>query len=317
MDWSVVDLTIQHLRNVVAVADQGSFTTAGQALGLAQSSLSRTVADVERRVGVRLFERTTRSVAPTPEGVEFVRLARHVVETFDSGMQHFRGFVDGSRGTVRVATLPSLAATLLPALLSRYREERPSVQLSISDGLLGQVAAQVRSGEVDLAISVQASHQGLEFWPIVEDSFYLVCPPGHRLAGPGDVPWSALDREAFIRFDASSSVRIHADRGLDEAGVGLGDVTEARNISAVGGLVAAGLGVSAVPGLVLPLLEFASLTHRRLTDPVVSRTIGILTDPRRPLAPAVRDFVTVARQARRTGLALPPGVSWQEPATLA
>lgn len=305
-----MELTIQHLRIVVAVADRRSFTAAGEALHLVQSSLSRTVADVERRVGVRLFERTTRSVLPTPEGQEFVRLARHVVQTFDNGMQHFSGFLDGSQGLVRIATLPSLAATLVPTLLARYRSEQPAVRFTIRDGLLAQVATQVRAGEVDLAITVDTPHEGLDFWPIAEDFFFLVCPGSHALAAGDDVPWSSLTDEPFVNFDVTSSVRAHVDLAMAESGTQVGAITEARNIPAVGGLVAAGLGLSAVPGLVLPLLEFAHLAHRRLTDPVVGRTIGILADPRRPLAPAVRAFMALARDAHRTDLALPAGARW-------
>jgi len=311
-----MDLTVQQLRIVLAVADAGSFTAAGQHLHLAQSSLSRAVADVERRVGVTLLQRTTRRVAPTPEGREFVRVARDVVASFDRGMNHFAGFLDGTRGLVRIATLPSLAATLLPAVVSVFRQDHPEVAISIEDSLLGQVLAHVDGGDADLAITVSGDQPaGLTFDPIAVDEFSCVFRSAHRFATetggtPMTLTWSELHDEPFIAFDRSSSVRFHVDRALAAAGATPGTVTEARNIAAVGGLVAAGLGVSAVPSLVLPLLEFARLEHRPLTGPEVTRSIGVVTDPRRPRAPAVDAFLHTLATARSTGLRLPPGARW-------
>src|SRR5688500_11305732 len=126
-----MDLTIQQLRVVVAVHDAGSFTAAAETLLLAQSSLSRSVLEVERRLGVPLSDRTTRRLEPTAEGREFVAIARSTVASFDANLRHFAGFLDGQRGRVRVATLPSLAAILLPAIVSAYQSRHPEVELSI------------------------------------------------------------------------------------------------------------------------------------------------------------------------------------------
>jgi LysR family transcriptional regulator, carnitine catabolism transcriptional activator len=311
-----MELTVQQLRIVLAVADAGSFTAAGEHLHLAQSSLSRAVADVERRVGVTLLQRTTRRVRLTPEGREFVRVARDVVASFDRGMNHFAGFLDGTRGLVRIATLPSLAATLLPAVVSAFRQDHPEVGISIEDSLLGQVLAHVDGGDADLAITVSGDQPaGLTFEPIAVDEFSCVFPTGHRFGAESAeagaaLTWSDLHDEPFIAFDPTSSVRSHVDRAFAAAGATPATVTEARNIAAVGGLVAAGLGVSAVPSLVLPLLEFARLDHRSLTGPEVTRSIGVVTDPRRPRAPAVDAFLHTLGTARSTGLRLPPGARW-------
>jgi LysR family carnitine catabolism transcriptional activator len=306
-----MDLTVQHLRTVVAVAEAGSFTAASTRLRLAQSSLSRTVADVERRVGVALFARTTRRVELTPEGKEFVDVARGVIGAFDRGMNHFGGFLDGTRGVVRIATLPSLAATLLPPVIATFREHHPQVTVRIDDALLGQVLDQVSSGHVDFAVTV-ADDQApqLTVQPVASDEFFCVFPPAHRFASAARLRWADLQDEPFIAFDPESSVRIHVDSAFARVHASPRLVTEARTIAAVGGLVAAELGVTAVPGLVLPLLEFARLAHRPLTEPGVRRTIAIVTDPDRPMAPAARAFLRTIDEARASRVRLPPGAQW-------
>lgn len=310
-----MDLTVQQLRAVVAVAETGSFTAASSQLHLTQSSLSRAVADVERRVGVALFARTTRRVHLTSEGQEFVDIARDVIRSFDRGMNHFSGFLDGTRGVVRIATLPSLAATLLPSLIATFRQHQPDVTVRIDDALLGQVLEQVTKGNVDFAVTVADEQEGqLTVQPVAADDFFCVFPSGHRFDGVSSLRWDDLQDEPFIAFDPVSSVRTHVDAAFAQVQTTPDLVTEARNIAAVGGLVAAGLGVSAVPGLVLPLLEFARLAHCPLTNPRVSRTVAIVTAPNRPMARTARAFLQTIADTRSSGLQLPPGAHWLTPA---
>jgi LysR family transcriptional regulator, carnitine catabolism transcriptional activator len=310
-----MDMTVQQLRVVIAVHDAGSFTSAAQTLLQAQSSLSRTVIEVERRLGVALFERTTRRLEPTAEGREFVELARVTVAAFEANLRHFAGFLDGQRGRVRVATLPSLAAILLPAIVSAYQREHPAVELSIEDALAVEVLERVRAGVVDFAVTVVSATEDptcdpfsdLAVTPVAEDRFCCVFPPGHAFTARTEVTWADLAGEAFIAFDRTTSIRQHLDRAFLESGNRPRNAIEARNISAVAGLVAAGLGVSAMPGLVLPLVAFAGVEYRPLGNPPMSRRIALVRVPHRPLSPAARAFHTTITRSR---ISLPPETSW-------
>jgi DNA-binding transcriptional LysR family regulator len=312
-----MDLTVQQLRVVVAVYDAGSFTTAAETLLLAQSSLSRSVLEVERRLGVALFERTTRRLEPTAEGIEFVAIARSTLATFDANLQHFAGFLDGRRGRVRVAALPSLAAILLPSIVSTYQQASPDVELSIEDTLATEVLDRVRAGVVDFAVTVVSAvtepTDDLDVTPVATDRFCCVFPPDHAFARLSEVAWADLAGEAFIAFDRTTSIRQHLDLAFAASGSHPRNAIEARNISAVAGLVAAGLGVSAVPGLVLPLTRFAGLSHRPLGTPRSERQIAIVRVPHRPLSPAATAFRTAITDAGRQRVALPPESSWLPP----
>jgi LysR family transcriptional regulator, carnitine catabolism transcriptional activator len=306
-----MDLTLQQLRLVLAVHDAGSFTVAAERLHLAQSSMSRTVREVERKLGVTLFERTTRQLVTTPEGVEFSRMARRMVASFDAGINHFQGFLAGARGRVRIAALPSLAAILLPPVVSAYRAEHPDVELSIEDGLSGEVLSRLRAGEVDLAVTVAPEPlDDLDPRPVATDRFCCIFPPGQRFSSHSGLSWMDLEREPYIAFDLTSSIRQHADRAFITAQVRPDTVIEARNIAAVAGLVAAGLGVSVVPGLVLPLVAFAELDHRMLEAPAISRHIAVVRNPQRPLAPAARAFIAAVEHARAQQVHLCPQAGW-------
>jgi LysR family carnitine catabolism transcriptional activator len=307
-----IDLGIPHLRAVVAVADARGFTAAAADLHVAQSSLSRTVAEAERRLRVRLFERTPRGVEMTTEGREVVALARHLLGEYDAGLRHVTGYLEGTRGTLTLAALPAVAATLLPSLLAAYRSTRPDVTVQVLDMLSEENLQRVRDGTVDLAVtSAPPPDRELVVQPMVDDCFFAAVSPEHRLAGPERLTWSDLDGESFVAFSlVSTSVRGAVDRVLAEAGIRVGRVLEARTVGAVAGLTAAGLGVSVLPGLVLPMIEFAGLRHV-LLEPIVRRRICLVRHRRRPATPAVLAFLDTVRSAAAGAGPLPRGTEWR------
>lgn len=306
-----IDLSVRHLRVVVAVADAGGYTAAARNLHIAQSSLSRAVLEIEHRIGVPLFERTTRHVRPTPDGEEFLAIARTLLADFDAALNHFQGYLEGTRGSVAIAALPSLAGSMLPPVLSAFREGRPQVSVSVRDGLSQEVLDHVAGGTVDMAVTVSPTvPRTLHARRIAVDRFVCVFPPGHRFDRLKRVRWRDLAGEPFVAFDHSTSIRAYVDRTLGEAGIELGPVTEARNIGAVAGLAAAGLGVSVVPALVVPMMGFATLHRRAVTGPVVERDICLVHDPRRPLSRTARGLMGMLLQAASHDLELPPGARW-------
>ncbi|WP_072802740.1 LysR family transcriptional regulator [Rhodococcoides yunnanense] len=287
----VLNLGIMHLRCIVAIADHESFTEAAAALGMVQSSLSRSVAEAERRLDVSLFERTTRRVAVTPDGRAVTEHARRMVSDFDEGLAQIARFVTGDRGSVSVACLPSLAATFLPPYVVRFRREHPDVQLEIRDGLRQESLDDLLSGAVDLAlVSTPGVIPGVQQQTLTTDSFYCALAPTHRLANRPQLDWTDLEAEPFIAFGPQSSIAGPVLHALDAAGVTTGPVMHAQNVGAVAGLVAAGLGITAVPRMVLPMMSFAGLVHIPLV-PTVERTISLLRMEARHETASVRHFV--------------------------
>lgn len=307
-----MDLTLQQLRVVVGVHDAGGFSACAAALHMAQPSLSRTVAEVERQVGTPLFTRTTRRLETTLAGLEFVATARRVLETAEAELRRFDGYLAGVRGRVRIATLPSLAALLLPGVVAAFRAERPGVEVMISDALADEVLERVRSGRADLAVTVVSgtAHPLDDFavQDVAQDWFCALVPTTHPFAARDRLGWAELSGEPFIDFDETTSIRQHVDRALAEADARPRRVVAARNIAAVAGLVAAGLGISAVPGLVVPLTGFAELIAVPLHDPVAGRRMALVQSRTTP-SPTAAAFATVLTGARPRPK-LPPHAAW-------
>ena len=282
---------IRALELIVELAEQRSFTAAAEALHLSQSALSRAVSDTERRVGAALFTRTTRSVEPTVVGSEFIRLARKQLADAARSAHEFALYRDGQRGIVRVSAVPSVAATLLPAFLAELRSSRPGITVEVDDTLSLEATDRLMSGLVDFAITADDSiPDGAHFAPLVADRFHVVFRHDHRFHGRSSVTWREFAEEPSVRFGSSSSLRAFTDRTLTHLGLSVTPAAEAQNIAVVAGLVSTGLGVAAVPALVLPLMQFADLEAVELVAPTIDRTLGLVSVPGRTLTPAALYF---------------------------
>lgn len=292
------DITLRELGLVLEVAERHSFTVAAEAAHMSQSALSRAVNETERRLGARLFHRTTRSVELTPEGAELVRLARTVLGGYRQALNEFTLFRDGLSGVVRVAALPSIAATLLPPVIADLQRERPGIRISVEDQLAHIAASRLLAGEVDVAIATEERlPDGLTFTPLTSDRFSVVFRPDHRFHGRATVNWREFAREPVVMFGASSSLRNLTDGVLDRIGAAPVESIEAQNIAVIAGLVAAGLGIAAAPALVLPLMAFAHLESAELVQPTVERALGLVTVRGRPVSPATEVFSDRLRTA--------------------
>jgi DNA-binding transcriptional LysR family regulator len=274
-----------------AVATAGSFTRAAADLRVSQPAISRTVRDLERSVGVPLFHRTTRSVTLTPEGTELLAVAADVLARYDGAMDRFAAYCRGDRGSLVIAALPSVAAALLPALLSRLRADHPAIDVEVLDVTAAEATAHLRTGRADLAIAEPPPvHDDLDIQILRLDPVRAVLPARHRLSSGQPVTWAALAAEPFIALGHGSSVRRLTDRAFAQAGAAPTSLLETRNIATAGAMVEAGLGVSALPELVLPLLAFAPVVTRELRDPPVAREIAVITRTGGSVAPPARRF---------------------------
>jgi LysR family transcriptional regulator, carnitine catabolism transcriptional activator len=305
-----MDLSLRQLEAYAAVARAGSFTTAARELRVSQSSLSRTVAEVEHRLRVTLLRRTTRRVRVTPEGDELLRVADRLLAAHRQEMERLGRYLEGSRGVVTIATLPSVAAVLLPSVVAALRAQEPEIDVRIVDGLSRAVVERVQRGEADVGLTVpHGLPTGLRTQRLVQDRFFAALPPGHAAAAQHEVSWSALSGEQFVAVGSESSVRHFTDHAFAEAGVQVAGLIETTNVATVGGLVSAGLGVSALPSLVRALMSFAALEHRPLCAPVVHRGLAVLVRAD-GVSPPARRFLDLLAHLRDEQYDLPPGVTW-------
>jgi DNA-binding transcriptional LysR family regulator len=283
--------SLSDLEAFVAVADLASFRRAAEAVHLSQPALSRRVAKLEEALGVRLFERTTRSVSLTAVGREFSRKARALLGDLEQALLGMDEIAATRAGEVTVACVPSAAYYYLPGFIKRYRERFPRIRVRVVDEAANAVLTAVIRGEADFGIDfIGAQEPELDFEAILEEPFVAACRRDHPLAKKRKVTWAELGRYDYMTVSRSSGNRLLVDNALARTADPPRWSCETRHVATLLGLVEAGLGVAAVPRLALPSGRHPAIANVPIVQPRVTRTLGLIRRRNRALSPAAEEL---------------------------
>ena len=284
--------SLSDFRAIARIAELGSFRAAAETLGLSPSALSRQITNIEARLETRLFDRDTRNVTLTAQGAALARISRRMVNVAEDGMAEFRAYLSARSGRLTIAGLPSVTVAFLPKILKRFVAEYPDIDLRIIDALSGGVIDAVESGEADLgfAAGTVSTRSRLDFQPIMDDHFVAVGLPDGPLRNERAYDWAELMDMPFIAMAPGTSVRELVDGACLRFGRDLAPRFEVAHLATAGALVEAGLGITALPTLTLPVLNMGDLTYREIRDFGARRRIGLVRQPGRSLSPSALAF---------------------------
>jgi len=293
--------SLTSLRLFLQVAKYRSFSETARINNISQPALSRTIRLLEEELNTRLFDRDSRNVALTSTGEALLPIVERLTADFDDAFSELAQTFAGMRGRVIVGALPSVAAGLLPAAIATFQQRHPQVEISLRDQLSGALYQQMQDRQIDLAVTTPPLSDAVVFRPLFDDDCVLVCPAGSDLDVATPIGWSVFADRPFIAMAPRSSVREITDIALARAGVTTRPLYECTQLSTVGGLIAAGLGITALPRSTLGLLQGGTITARPLIDPAVARTIGIGYLANRTLPPAAALFLAHLLSEAATG----------------
>jgi len=291
--WTPRDLDV-----FLVLAETGSFRRTATQVHLSQSAVSGVIARLEDALSTRLFDRTTRSVHLTAAGHVFTEQARLMTAQTQEALQRVRHIHEMRSGQVRLAALPSLAATVVPKVMARFALQYPNIALTLHDTLSGPAFDLVRAGTVDLAITAaNPDYADLDYTPLSADGFVLLMPPDHPLAKvTGPLGWQQTVDLTHISMPLPASVRQYANAVFIEHRIAFTPHYEVEHIATIHAMVRAGLGVAALPELAAAFVQQGGVVSRRLTAPDMQRPIGVVTRRQRSLSPAANEMVSMLRQ---------------------
>lgn len=293
INWSAQELDV-----FLTLVETLSFRRAALRMHLSQPAVSGTVARLEAMVGARLFDRTTRSVQVTAAGLVFAEQARFVRHQMQEALRRVRAVVDAEVGRVALAALPSLAATIVPPAFARFAADHPGVQLELVDSLSGPAFEMVRAGRVDFALTAaNPAYADLDHLPLAADAFVLLLPSDHALArGRTALAWADVAALPHVSMPAGTSVRQYVDEALLSHKLRFTPRYEVEHLATIAAMVAAGLGVSALPELAARVAQRPGVVVRGLRAPVLRRPIGLVSPRHRGLSPAAQRIVALLRE---------------------
>ena len=264
-------LDVKRLRILREVAEQGSFSAAGEALYLSQSAVSQQIATLEREVGMQLLDRTREGPKLTDAGRVLVSHAEAAIARLDEAERELAAIAGLEGGELRLASFPSASATLLTEAVSTFHRRHPAVRLSVADAEPEESLPRLRAGELDLALTFdytsrpEQDERDLDRRLVLTESMHVAVPKSHELASRSVVPLAELADVEWLcgsRPSTCGEVIFDACRSAGfEPRIGF----ESDDYHVMQGFIAAGLGVTLLPDLALATLRSDLVV--RPTDP--------------------------------------------------
>jgi DNA-binding transcriptional LysR family regulator len=294
-----MNFDLADLRAFVALAELESFRAAAEALHLSQPALSRRIDKLEGALGVRLFDRTTRSVNLTTVGRDFSRKARDLLDELENALLGIRDVAATRTGEVTVACVPSAVHYFLPGVVKEYHERYPKIRVRFVDEGANEVLSTVIRGEADFGLNfIGTQEPDIEFEPILKEPFVAACHRDHPIARKRKITWAELNEHDYMTVAKSSGNRLLIDLALTDIPARPRWFYEVRHVSTLVGLVEAGLGVAAVPRLAMPPGDHPALVSIPLIEPAITRTVGLIRRRGRSLSPAAQQLYDLLLASR-------------------
>jgi DNA-binding transcriptional LysR family regulator len=286
----------------IAIADCGGFLKAADTLHLSQTGITRRLQTLERFLGLKLIERTTRSVELTAVGQDFLPRARRLLMELSASLTEIVENGKARRGAVCIACVPTAGIQLLPRIIEEYAKSFPENRISILDHASAGVAAAVLRREAEFGINIaEAHHPDLVTATLVKDKFVFICREDHALASRKTLRWKDVESQQLICAGAESANRFLLDQALGSIRVKLRPHYEVQHSSTALGLVAEGIGAAVVPELAVQKGANPRIRMIPLTLPSVSRTVVLVSRKSAQLSPAAQALYDLIKKRAGTG----------------
>lgn len=285
-------MDLKHLETVALVAATGSLSRAARTQGIAQSLVSRKIAQIEEEWGDRLFERTGRGVVLSEFGQRIFPHIQLLLAQSARLQDEVKNAAGVPYGLVRIGVLPSLAQRLIPTLLEDLHAKAPGVRLRVSEGFSGQLEDGLECGHLDLAIINQydpslSPRKGTDV--LVTMASYLICSPKHPLATRKAIPFRELAGLPLALPSVPNGLRSSLDVLTRQHGIFLKVAVEVETLNTMKAVAMSGHALTILP-LLAVYEEVASgrLAAVEITDPHLPRSIALGVTGHHPLSRAAR-----------------------------
>lgn len=287
----------------ISIADHAGFQRAANELHISQTAITRRLQNLETHLGVKLIERTTRTVALTPTGRDFLPQARRLMSELSKALVEIVESGKASRGDVCIACVPTAGIQFLPRILQEYSNSFPDNRITILDHSSAAAADAVVRREAELGITVAQTHDpDLTSTRLLHDQFALICRDDHPLASKKSLAWKQLAPYPLIFAGQANANRSVLDQALGNSKVKLQLFYEVQRSSTALGLVAEGVAAAVVPRLAMQKGTYPRLRAVTLLDPVISRSLVLIMRSSAHLSPAAQAlYELIKRRAAAVG----------------
>lgn len=283
-------MEVRELEWFITLAKTENVTNAATQLHISQPTLSRALARIERRVGVKLFDRNQNRLRLNKYGQIFQAHAARAMHELTLGEERIRTLVDPANGVVSLGFLHSFGGWLVPSLLDRYKAIAPGTTFELEGGAADLIVEGVRNGRIDIGfVAPRPVADDLVWVPLGREHLCLEVPAGDEFEGRSSISIAQIALRPMIALGPSYGLRHVVDRLFDDAGLTPQISIEATELSTLRALVHHGSGIAIVP--VPPGTQVTSTTMIPISDADAFRHYGAITRLDGPIGSAARSFL--------------------------
>ena len=286
-------MELRQLRYFVEVAEREHISEAAEHLHVAQSAISRQIANLEEELGASLFERVGRNVKLTPIGKVFLEHTLIALKAIDFAAKQVEEYLDPAKGTIKIGFPTSLASYVLPTVISAFKKDYPDVSFHLRQGSYRFLIDAVKNRELNLAFlgPVPQKDESIDTTILFSESIHVLLPANHRFANQESVDLHDLRNENFVLFPQGYILNKVAVDACKAAGFMPNVTSEGEDMDALKGLVAAGIGVTLLPDSSLYDSTPRFTSKVAIETPNIRRTVGVIYSTNRELAPSEKVFL--------------------------
>ncbi|PFO09387.1 LysR family transcriptional regulator [Bacillus sp. AFS076308] len=287
-------MNLKHLEYFRVLAKFEHYTLAAEQLSIAQPSLTYAISELEKELGVYLFEKSGRNIRLTKYGSIFLQYVNKSLNSLDEGQRIINDLVSPNKGTIDLSFIYTLGSRFVPTMVKNFLsiEKHKDISFSFSQGTTQNIIEGLKSDKYDLAFcSYIEDEPNIDFIPLVKQNLVLVVPSGHPLASYTSIDLKDTEPFPFVYFDKGSGLRRLSDRLFKEVDITPNIAFEVEEDSAAIGLVSMNYGIALLPDIWM--LKHFDVRVLPIRNPPYERFIYLATVKNKYLSPVVhlfRDF---------------------------
>ena len=296
-------MEIHQLRYFVAVAEEGGFSHAAEREHVSQPSLSQQIQKLEAELNQQLFDRLPRAVVLTEAGRCLLPYARQVLTAIADAGRSVAALEDEVAGRLSVGAIPSIALYVLPRLIVSFQRSYPKVTFELFEDTTDKLAHRLEDGTLDVVLASSGDETPtLAQHSLGKEPLLMLLPEKHRLARKKTIKWSDLASEKFLLLHEVHSLSITVRQLLAANNLKPEVVLQGAQLATIAAMVAAGLGVTVVPEMMVHTEFVKGCAAVPFARPVPTRELVLLRNPLRfesRAAAAFREEAAAAFPIRR------------------
>ncbi|MDO4581708.1 MAG: LysR family transcriptional regulator [Bacillota bacterium] len=287
-------MTLQQLKYFTVMAEVLHYTRAANQLFISQPSLSYAIAELEKELGVPLFERHGKQTRLTPYGEAFLPHIKTALQEIEKGQNKLFNMLDPALGKVNLGYIYSVGFSFIPTILEEFflDTDNSSITFSFFQGMNDMLIEKLLDNSLDLVFAVDPQHDNIEAVPIFEQELFVIVPHNHRFADAQEVTLEQIKDEPLIAINRHSSMRSHMDSIFAEINVKPNIAFEVAECNAMAAFVSSNMGIAITP--LIPSLDSYKVKVLKVRDNSLRRQISLLWPKGHYLPPSAlrfREFV--------------------------